>query len=505
MVRGSILSGDRVGDRTCSERGWVFPRSRHTAVREHTAGVAPLRWSAQDSGPLDADGPCKLKGRRLPELADRVQEVVRELEIVRRDLSVPGLEEPFGDVDFATRLLEGLLLAKFRWATELPWVLCTMPSRERAAAIVATYDSGGAGAQHRVARCLLCPENHYGRAFRAWAAGGEVQPFLQQRLQGYALAPMDEALVEGVHSATHAIARKHQGSPRWWCSSVRMDENLQAEEDAVARGLARWFHLALRRWKAVLTPSPRAAAFLQPRRISEAAAASMLYGIGEAAAVDFGPLAGKLVPRMPPPVRERMQQGQLLWKGFLQAICTQRAWLSIQTEVPLLPAVEHLPLKVYLILDPEISRKKLPSGGSHPTAGMQLPALVQLWEPLLPDPNEPQLLQVMPADIPRILDLVTLAPNPRFRRGLRLWTSGGPGQLSPAAVVTHGLSSGHRWNEPPRRSACRWCSEALRVPDSAAPRTQAASVRQSEIPGRPRAAGLARSGSRGCPCHSRFG
>ena len=184
-----------------------------------------------------------------------------------------------------------------------------------------------------------------------------MEPSLQQLLQGYALAPLDEALVEGVHSATHAIARKHQGSPRWWCSSVRMDENLQAEEDAVARGLRRWFQLAFRRWKAVLTPSPRAAALLQPRRISEAAAASMLYGLGEAAAVDFGPSAEKLVPRIPQPVRERMQQGQLLWKGFLQAICTQRAWLSIQFAVRILPAVEQLPVNVYLILDPEISRK----------------------------------------------------------------------------------------------------------------------------------------------------
>ena len=176
---------------------------------------------------MDNEAPCKLKGRRLPELADRVQAVVRELETLRRNLSAQALEEPFGDVDFATRLLEGLLLAKFRWAAELPWVLCTMPSRERATAILAAYESGAAGAHHRVTRRLLCPDTQYGRAFRAWAAGGDLEPSLQQLLQGYALAPLDEALVEGVHSATHAIARKHQGSPRWWCSSVRMGENLQ--------------------------------------------------------------------------------------------------------------------------------------------------------------------------------------------------------------------------------------------------------------------------------------
>ena len=105
---------------------------------------------------------------------------------------------------------------------------------------------------HRVSRYLMgSGPGQLGPDFRQWVGEGRMSDRLRSEIAAYQLCVLDDSFVEGPHALIGRIFRQASTpSPSWWCSTVRLAQNMQEYDRSVLETPGR-FEQFFDRWKLV--------------------------------------------------------------------------------------------------------------------------------------------------------------------------------------------------------------------------------------------------------------
>jgi hypothetical protein len=359
---------------------------------------------------------CPWKGRRGPEARSRVAAFVVELEVLRRDLAADADAPEVLELTQATRYLEGQLILKFAWLSQLPWRLWEVHDADSASSVILDFDAQEArdpSRAHRISRRMLSESTELGRAMRAFARGEPMSAELHRELWAYKLARLDESAVEGIHRDVRDIVQQSRSPPAWWASSLRLRENLAAWQACQRPGGQVYFLRAFANWTCVVQPRPREAALLRPCRVKARDAREFMYRLRMVALKDWGPLGAFVSAALPPQPMGRLSALRALQADWLQAAFRNGSWIAVPE--PGLGGHEgDIQVRVLLTLDNAPSSKKTlgPKSGS----GLAVPAVVQIFDPIILERWPVEEFEVVPAGEPAVMDLMDVAPFALLRR-----------------------------------------------------------------------------------------
>ena len=105
---------------------------------------------------------------------------------------------------------------------------------------------------HRVSRYLMgSGPGQLGPDFRQWVGEGRMSDRLRSEIAAYQLCVLDDSFVEGPHALIGRIARQASTpSPSWWCSTVRLAQNMQELDRSKVQTPGR-FEQLFAKWKLV--------------------------------------------------------------------------------------------------------------------------------------------------------------------------------------------------------------------------------------------------------------
>ena len=357
---------------------------------------------------------CPWKGRRGPEARSRLAAFTDELEALRRKVAQGKSAPELLAITQASRQLEGQLKLKFAWLSELPWRLWEIKDHVSAAEAVAEYDAQelrDPGRLHRVSRRLFSLESPLGRDMRAYARGDSLTEDLRRELWGYKLARIDESPVEGIHRDVRDVVQKSRAPPSWWASTLRLRENLAAWEACSSEADRVYFLRAFRNWTCAVQPRPREARLLRPCRMKPGDCRDFMYRLRLVSLMDWGPVGAFVSMALPAPPAARLSALRAMQCDWMRGVFKTGCWIAVGDQVD--------QVHVWLILDDAPASKK--TLGPKAGVGMAVAALMQCFDPLVLESwpvTEP--FEVLPAQDPRVCDLLHLLPFATIRRTARV-------------------------------------------------------------------------------------
>jgi hypothetical protein len=228
----------------------------------------------------------------------------------------------------------GELRVRFGYLSELPWRLVqahkhpmALRSRQKYLEEVALY---GVGIQHRVTQRFFGEDGDLATEMLMWLDHQQMTPRLERELLAYALAPCDEAIIEGMHRDVEFLSTKARRSMvPCWSAAQRLQQNIEfvdALDDAKADTWVR----CMRSWGAIGQRVPRKEQQLVPVKMPAKKLKAWVYREGNTSMSDWVALS-ELAPTQKRAVFTDVDHSDLaeLKVGYLDAVLCKGEVFSV--------------------------------------------------------------------------------------------------------------------------------------------------------------------------------
>ena len=333
----------------------------------------------------------------------------------------------------------GMMLGSVGLIFPVPSYLTQVSSSEDAQSFLELRDSvvASGGTPHRVTEVFAGQHQASLRCdMEKFAAGQRMSRRLLVQLASYQLVKIDDTWAEASHrDLSRACKHVTGGQVPWVAATVRTVQSLDSYDSASPAGQLA-FERMMRRHQAIGQSASRAcfAIRLRPRKLARRALLSFVYRIGEASLKNWtrelGTCTQALAATAPRSLKERLQRDYLLSvlrEGQLLSLpsVSDEVWDKVR-RASLVDAQHHLALiepaqhTFFSVVDLQVVRKKrLRSDTVKKQSTMGLAASIQKlhWRVVAGQQV------VYHVGYPEVVDLVTMAPWPVWRCGLRQWVS----------------------------------------------------------------------------------